>query len=201
MNTKIFTTLPQDAKNIRIEVFMKEQGFENEFDEIDNLCHHIVAFDEGKPIGTCRFFKENNHYTIGRVAVLKEYRNQHIGNLLLKSAEKEIKRINGDVIVVHAQVRVSSFYEKQGYIQFGQIDDDEGVPHVWMKKRYSIKLLYPNIFHLFANPFVFSTDKEQIATRIPKFTLTVKMLFSINASWNLSRVSLSIDKVTKNPSL
>lgn len=135
MNTKIFTTLPQDAKNIRIEVFMKEQGFENEFDEIDNLCHHIVAFDEGKPIETCRFFKENNHYTIGRVAVLKEYRNQHIGNLLLKSAEKEIKRINGDVIVVHAQVRVSSFYEKQGYIQFGQIDDDEGVPHVWMKKK------------------------------------------------------------------
>ena len=58
---KNFTTLPQDAKNIRIEVFMKEQGFENEFDEIDNLCHHIVAFDEGKPIGTCRFFKENNH--------------------------------------------------------------------------------------------------------------------------------------------
>lgn len=135
MYTKIFTTLPQEAKNIRIEVFMKEQGFENEFDEIDNLCHHIVAFDEGKPIGTCRFFKESNHYTIGRVAVLKEYRNQHIGNLLLKSAEKEIKRINGDVIVVHAQVRVSSFYEKQGYIQFGQIDDDEGVPHKWMKKK------------------------------------------------------------------
>lgn len=149
MNTKIFTTLPQDAKNIRIKVFMKEQGFENEFDEIDNLCHHIVAFDEGKPIGTCRFFKENNHYTIGRVAVLKEYRNQHIGNLLLKSAEKEIKKLNGDLIVVHAQVRVSPFYEKQGYIQFGQIDDDEGVPHKWMKKRYSIKLLYPKYLSSF----------------------------------------------------
>ena len=149
MNTKIFTTLPQDAKNMRIKVFMKEQGFENEFDEIDNLCHHIVAFDEGKPIGTCRFFKENNHYTIGRVAVLKEYRNQHIGNLLLKSAEKEIKKLNGDLIVVHAQVRVSPFYEKQGYIQFGQIDDDEGVPHKWMKKRYSIKLLYPKYLSSF----------------------------------------------------
>ena len=46
MNTKIFTTLPQEAKDIRIKVFMKEQGFENEFDEIDNLCHHIVAFDD-----------------------------------------------------------------------------------------------------------------------------------------------------------
>ena len=114
---------------------MKEQGFENEFDDIDQISSHIVVFDETKPVGTCRFFKENNHYTIGRVAVLKEYRNQHIGNLLLKSAEKEIKKLNGDLIVVHAQVRVSPFYEKQGYIQFGQIDDDEGVPHKWMKKR------------------------------------------------------------------
>ena len=49
MYTKIFTTLPQEAKNIRIEVFMKEQGFENEFDDIDTISHHIVVFDEGKP--------------------------------------------------------------------------------------------------------------------------------------------------------
>lgn len=131
----MYTALPQEAKDIRIIVFMKEQGFENEFDDIDNISFHIVVFDEEKPIGTCRFFKENDHYTIGRVAVLKEYRNQHIGNVLLESAEKEIKKLNGDLIVVHAQVRVSPFYEKQGYIQFGQIDDDEGVPHMWMKKR------------------------------------------------------------------
>ena len=135
MDTKMYTALPQEAKDFRIEVFMKEQGFENEFDDIDDMSHHIVVFDEEKPIGTCRFFKENDHYTIGRVAVLKEYRNQHIGNVLLESAEKEIKKLNGALIVVHAQVRVSPFYEKQGYIQFGQIDDDEGVPHMWMKKR------------------------------------------------------------------
>ena len=135
MNTKTYTTLPQEAKDIRIKVFMKEQGFKNEFDDIDQISSHIVVFDETKPVGTCRFFKENNHYTIGRVSVLKEYRNQHIGNLLLKSAEKEIKKLNGDLIVVHAQVRVSPFYENQGYIQFGQIDDDEGVPHMWMKKK------------------------------------------------------------------
>lgn len=114
---------------------MKEQGFENEFDDIDDISFHIVVFDEERPIGTCRFFKENNHYTIGRVAVLKKYRNLHIGNSLLESAENEIKKLNGDLIVVHAQVRIRPFYEKQGYIQFGQIDDDEGVPHVWMKKK------------------------------------------------------------------
>ena len=93
MNVKTYTTLPQEAKDIRIKVFMKEQGFENEFDDIDQISSHIVVFDETKPVGTCRFFKENNHYTIGRVAVLKEYRNKHIGLLLLESAEKEIKKL------------------------------------------------------------------------------------------------------------
>ena len=64
-----------------------------------------------------------------------EYSNLHIGNSLLESAENEIKKLHGDLIVVHAQVRIRPFYEKQGYIQFGQTDDDEGVPHVWMKKK------------------------------------------------------------------
>ena len=168
MNTKIFTTLPQEAKNIRIEVFMKEQGFENEFDDIDDISFHIVVFDGERPIGTCRFFKENNHYTIGRVAVLKKYRNLHIGNSLLESAENEIKKLNGDLIVVHAQVRIRPFYEKQGYIQFGQIDDDEGVPHVWMKKRYSIKLLYPKYPSSFLRvPLSFQSIKNKSQHEYP----------------------------------
>lgn len=50
MNTKTYTTLPQEAKDIRIKVFMKEQGFENEFDDIDQISSHIVVFDETKPV-------------------------------------------------------------------------------------------------------------------------------------------------------
>lgn len=32
-------------------------------------------------------------------------------------------------------IRIEVFVKEQGYIQFGQIDDDEGVPHMWMKKK------------------------------------------------------------------
>lgn len=32
-------------------------------------------------------------------------------------------------------IRIKIFMKEQGYIQFGQINDDEGVPHKWMKKR------------------------------------------------------------------
>lgn len=135
MYTKVFKNLVQDAKDIRIKVFMEEQGFKNEFDKIDDISTHIVAYDQELPIGTCRFFQEDDHYTIGRVAVLKAYRKHHIGKLLLESAQNEIKKLNGESIVVHAQCRVAPFYEKQGYVQFGQMDDDEGCPHQWMKKK------------------------------------------------------------------
>lgn len=36
MQIKHFDTLPEDAIFIRKEVFVKEQGFKNEFDEKDN---------------------------------------------------------------------------------------------------------------------------------------------------------------------
>ncbi len=141
MNTITYTELPEDAKNIRIEIFMKEQGFKNEFDDIDSIAKHIVCYENKKPIGTCRFFLEEGHYTIGRVAVLKEYRNQHIGHYLLKAAQKEIKELGGTTIIVHAQKQAELFYAKLGYKQFGQIDYDEGCPHVWMKLEYPNHLI------------------------------------------------------------
>ena len=55
MNYKIYDQLPQEAKKIRIKVFMEEQGFKNEFDDIDEVCKHLVVFDQKKEIGTCRY--------------------------------------------------------------------------------------------------------------------------------------------------
>ena len=45
METKIYNQLPDEAKEIRLEVFVKEQGFEEEFDDIDKTAAHIVLFD------------------------------------------------------------------------------------------------------------------------------------------------------------
>ena len=53
--------LPSEAKNIREEVFMREQGFseELEFDDIDQTAWHIVLTSRGKPVGTGRLFVRN----------------------------------------------------------------------------------------------------------------------------------------------
>ena len=45
MEVKIYNNLPDEAKEIRLEVFVKEQGFEEEFDDIDETAAHIVLFD------------------------------------------------------------------------------------------------------------------------------------------------------------
>ena len=137
MKVKIYEKLPEEAKMIRTKVFVKEQGFENEFDEKDSISIHIVLYDLSKPVATCRFYhsEERQCYVIGRIAVLKEFRGLNVGSKLLEVAEKEILDRNGSIAELSAQVRAAAFYEKNGYHSLGDVQVDEGCRHVWMRKK------------------------------------------------------------------
>ncbi len=134
MVIKTFDYLPDDAKYIREEVFMREQGFENEFDEIDGIAVHIVVYDDDAPVAVCRVFAENGEYFLGRVAILKEYRGKGLGALLLSEADKKVRELGGKSISAHSQCRAKGFYAASGYAEVGEIDYDEGCPHIMMKK-------------------------------------------------------------------
>ena len=73
MEVKVYDYLQEDAMNIRRNVFMSEQGYKNEFDEIDNRALHIVIYNNEKPVATCRIYREDNTYILGRIAVDKSY--------------------------------------------------------------------------------------------------------------------------------
>ena len=45
MTFRIYDKLCEDAKQIRTEVFVAEQGFETEFDDTDSKARHIVGYD------------------------------------------------------------------------------------------------------------------------------------------------------------
>ncbi len=128
--------LSPDAKNIREEVFVSEQGFQNEFDEIDNYATHLVFYEKNTPVAVCRYYKdrEENTYIVGRIAVLKTYRGNHFGQYILEVLEKNILSEGGEKISLSAQVRVQSFYEKSGYVAKGDIYRDEHCPHIRMEK-------------------------------------------------------------------
>ncbi|MBD5135918.1 MAG: GNAT family N-acetyltransferase [Lachnospiraceae bacterium] len=137
MKISVYESFPEYAKEIRKAVFVEEQGFQNEFDEIDNEAKHVVLFDEEEvPIATCRVFWNTvmNSYTLGRLAVIKKYRGKNIGSVMVNEVEKYVQKKGGKNIILHAQCRVVKFYKKLGFIEFGDIENDEGCPHVWMRK-------------------------------------------------------------------
>ncbi len=134
---KCFNSLPEDSKYIRVEVFVKEQGFNEEFDTVDLHAYHFVAYDQNeRPIGTCRIFTEDNSdiYYLGRLAVLKEVRAGGVGRALLNCAEDKARELGAVELKLHSQCRAQVFYEKCGYTAYGEIELDEGCPHIWMKK-------------------------------------------------------------------
>ena len=137
MEFKIYEYLAEDAKMIRQKVFMQEQGFVDEFDDTDLQATQIVLYDDGKPIAICRIFpgNEKNAFILGRLAVLKECRGKNIGAQMLQEAEKTVAKKDGTTILLHAQCRVQKFYEKCGYTVFGEVGEEEGCPHIWMKKQ------------------------------------------------------------------
>ena len=84
---KCFDGLPDEARAIRQKVFVEEQGFMDEFDDADASARHLVALDDGKPVGTCRFFHmADGAYIIGRIAVVAECRGKGIGAFLVLAA-------------------------------------------------------------------------------------------------------------------
>lgn len=132
----LFGPINEDVKKIREEVFVIEQGFQNEFDDIDNLATHALLLKDSMPVATLRYFYSEEHqcYCIGRVAVRKEYRKYHFGSVIMEAAEIRMKDKGISKIGLSAQVRVKKFYKSLGYSETGPIYLDEGCPHIFMEK-------------------------------------------------------------------
>lgn len=135
---RIYHTLPQEALNVRIAVFVDEQGFFDEFDDADNIAAHLVLFDNETPVGTCRVFPaaESGRYILGRLAVLKAYRGQQCGSHLLTAAEDYVRSVGGTILTLHSQFQAQAFYKARGYAPYGDVEDEQGCPHIWMKKEW-----------------------------------------------------------------
>ena len=125
-----------EINQLRIDVFTKEQGFEDEFDEIDETAKFVLLSIDGKAAGTCRYFPSDvvGDAHIGRMAVRKLYRGQHLGTKIMMAAENAIRRDGYKTCSLSAQVQAKPFYESLGYKAEGEEYLDEGCPHILMRK-------------------------------------------------------------------
>lgn len=127
-----------DAFFIRANVFIVEQGFQVEFDDLDKICWHLTVYDGGEPIGAARIYEEaEGEWHIGRVCVVENYRGKRVGRLILSACEDKIRELSKGkpaVALLGAQTRVKGFYLRNGYQVSGEEYMAESCPHIPMKK-------------------------------------------------------------------
>ncbi|MDH5183321.1 MAG: GNAT family N-acetyltransferase [Gammaproteobacteria bacterium] len=118
---------------IRRAVFIEEQRVPEvlEWDGEDKTAVQLMALDDDVPVGTLRMLV-NGH--LGRMAVLKPFRNRGIGHMLMQRM-MEIARDNGlSKLTLSAQTHAVPFYLQFGFIADNEVFMDAGIPHRHMHK-------------------------------------------------------------------
>ncbi|MGM0215654.1 GNAT family N-acetyltransferase [Enterococcus sp. AZ109] len=127
-----------DAVKIRNQVFIKEQGvpLAREIDKNEAYSVHFVLYlDEHKAAATVRLLPLNSQeLKLQRMAVLEEYRGQHLGEAVIKEAERFAKQQGFQEVRLDAQLTAQPFYENQGYTAYGEVFEDAQIEHIHMKK-------------------------------------------------------------------
>ena len=120
------------AAPIRFTVFVHEQHVpaEIEMDAMDGECVHALAFQDGNAVGTGRLLPDGH---IGRMAVLKAFRNRGIGAAMLKRLIEAARKRGDREVALSAQVHAVPFYRAHGFVEEGAEYEEAGIPHQAMR--------------------------------------------------------------------
>jgi len=131
------SALGDRARAVRRDVFIEEQGVSEaeEMDGRDAQAIHIVVTDGTDPVATARVrFVDGTTVKIERVAVCEPHRGEGLGLWVMSVAESTAHERGATSVVLHAQLRVRSFYEDIGYDAVGDEFEEADIPHVEMVK-------------------------------------------------------------------
>jgi len=123
--------------HIRTVVFVEEQNVpvEEEIDGLDPQADHYLLSVAGQAAATARVRYPDNVAKIERVAVFKGNRGLNIGKRLMEFIMDDIcKKPAITYMKLGAQVQVIPFYEKLGFVCYGEEFLDAGIRHRWMKR-------------------------------------------------------------------
>lgn len=131
----------EECFGIRMKVFVEEQKVPqdvelDEYDESPAACRHILVRDGERPVATGRWkVMEEGTAKLQRIAVLREYRSQGVGRLLVQALEADAKRCGMRAAVLDGQCAAERFYHRLGYrIESPEPFLDAGIWHVRMRK-------------------------------------------------------------------
>ena len=123
----------------RFEVFVCEQEIieEQDFDDKDKVCHHIMLKENERVVAYCRIVPKGIGYdyiSVGRVLVLSSHRRKGIAQEMMKVALEFIKNnLDEKTVVLSAQLYAKGLYESVGFKVISDVYDEVNIPHVKMK--------------------------------------------------------------------
>jgi predicted GNAT family N-acyltransferase len=133
LRTGDWAAMRAQAAPIRLAVFVREQGCPEaqEWDAHDAVSVHAVARVDGVPVATGRLLPDAR---IGRMAVLAPHRRGGVGTRVLLHLVG-LSAARGDPAVeLSAQCYVRDFYARHGFVAYGPVYDDCGIPHQAMRR-------------------------------------------------------------------
>ena len=122
-------------KAIRQTVFIEEQHvpIALEWDGLDKECLHVLVSDtHAHNVATARMQLAHPAAHIGRMSVLKPYRHQGIGSLMLKALLEQASLSGVEEVKLNAQTTAVDFYQRYGFASVGEEFQDAGIPHYKM---------------------------------------------------------------------
>lgn len=131
---KIETSLDLDkAFEIRRRVFVDGQGVpaEEEYDEYDKTSNHYMVYYDDLEVGTARWRFTENGIKLERFAILSEFRNNGLGELLLKKVLEDIPTPN--YLYLHAQLPAVNLYKRGGFKEVGDTFLECDIEHYKME--------------------------------------------------------------------
>ncbi|MDZ7804492.1 GNAT family N-acetyltransferase [Thiohalophilus sp.] len=128
IETVTFAEARTAIESIRRRVFIEEQQVpeELEWDGLDEPASHLLARVDTMPVATARLLPDGH---IGRMAVLRAWRQHGIGMALLQRLLELARERALPQVFLNAQLTAMDFYAKAGFHAIGSTFMDAGIPH------------------------------------------------------------------------
>ena len=133
------TTAPEleIAFAIRQKVFVEGQGvpaeLENDAHDHSAARHYLARTEAGQPAGAARWRETESGIKLERFAVLEGFRNQRVGEVLLKAVLADVRaEFPTARVYLNAQLRAVPFYERNGFQKVGVMFEEAGIQHYRM---------------------------------------------------------------------
>lgn len=122
----------ESIRSVRHRVFVVEQGVDEALEwagEEKNYIYVLARDEDQVPIGTGRILIESDVATIGRMAILKDWRHHGVGSAILNRLMKIGQSSGATAFVLSAQLTAIEFYQSHGFVAQGDVYLDAGIEH------------------------------------------------------------------------